>query len=814
MGVVRIDALRQERRAPRPTAAPRRPRFAAGQRPQRPAQAPSQGWLITAVVLTLTGVAGSLLGASSVAGDDHQRARSAFASSAAQIAATLTLAIQHEEDLVVSARAFIVGRPYSSEAAFRRWITAEEALSRYPELEGGGEVVLVPRAQLRPFLASHSAEPTAPLAPGRSFEVVPPGSRPFYCLVSLSFNRTVNPTTAVPAGLDYCAIPSSLRTAFLTARDSGANAYLLYHSGQADVLVVETPVYRGGVVPSTVAARRRAFLGAFGTTVLPRVVLTTALRGHSGFAVELRKDSGSVTVAFRNGAQHRGDRSASIDLHYGWEMSAFAAPASSGLLADSRAITLLGGGFGLSVLLGLLVFVLGTGRARAYAMVRQKTSEISHQALHDALTGLPNRALVLDRAERMLTRAKRNPKLLPAALYIDIDRFKYVNDTFGHAAGDELLRTVAQRLLGVVRDQDTVGRLGGDEFVVLLESATHEAPPDLVAERVVEVMHEPVVLDGGETSLTCSVSIGVAVGPRASADELVRDADLALYTAKAAGKNRAVLFQASMQSTAEDRLRLESDLEVAVLEGQFFLLYQPILDLQSRGVVGVEALIRWRHPQRGIVLPEDFIPIAEETGRILSIGRWVIDEACGQAAAWDAQGHHMGMSLNVSAYQLDRDGFAEDVHRALEQSGIEPGSLTLEITETALMRDVEAAAERLTEIKALGVRIAIDDFGTGSSSLAYLRQFSADSLKIDRSFISGITDSKESAAIIHTLVELGKLLEIETLAEGIEESDQLSQLQREHCDQGQGFLFARPLDASGIERFLARSPVGEAATLL
>jgi diguanylate cyclase (GGDEF)-like protein len=389
-----------------------------------------------------------------------------------------------------------------------------------------------------------------------------------------------------------------------------------------------------------------------------------------------------------------------------------------------------------------------------------------------------------------------------AALYVDIDRFKHINDSFGHAAGDHVLKTTGERLGSVVRDQDTVGRLGGDEFIVLLESATLEAPPDLVAERLIEVMREPVVLADGLTTFTFSVSIGVGIGLRACADDLLRDADMALYTAKAAGKDRAVLFQATMQKAANNRLVLEADLGDALEREQFFLLYQPIVDLESERIVGVEALIRWQHPQRGVVAPEDFIPLAEESGRIVPIGRWVLDEACRQGAAWEAKGIRLGMSVNVSAYQLDRDGFAADLLRALQASGVDPGSITIEITETALMRDVGAASERLKQIKALGVRIAIDDFGTGSSSLAYLRQFSADLLKIDRTFIAEMGDSTESAAIIHTLVELGERLGIETLAEGIEEPGQLRQLRDERCDRGQGFLFAHPLDPEGVERFL------------
>jgi diguanylate cyclase (GGDEF)-like protein len=761
-------------------------------------------WLTASISLIILGIAGSVVAAQLVAQTDRHQTRTTFTAAAANVAATLTLALQHEEDLVVSARAFIVGNPNATQLAFARWTLSVEALARYPELEGGGEVVLVPASGLAAFVARRKAEPASTLLTPGPFVVLPAGRRPFYCFVTLTLARQVRPTTAVPSGFDYCALKTALRTAFLAARDSGRNAYLPYTSGANTILAVEAPVYSGGAVPSTLAARRHAFLGAFGTTVVPKVVLDTALRGHADIAVEFRNGSESSPVIFRAGVSPHGAQTTLVPLGYGWTMRASGKQLSSGTLSDSKALILLVAGSLVSVLVGLLVLVLGTGRARALSMVREKTRVVSHQALHDALTGLPNRALVLDRCERMLARARRDPSIVAAALYVDIDRFKHVNDSFGHAAGDQVLRTVAQRLRDVVRDQDTVGRLGGDEFIVLLESATRQAPPDLVAERLIEVMREPVVLEDGET--TFSVSIGIAIGLRPSADELLRDADLALYTAKASGKDRAVLFQASMQSTAKGRLQLEADLDLALEREQLFLLYQPIVDLESRQIVGVEALIRWRHPLRGVVAPEDFIPLAEETGRIVAIGAWVLEEACRQAAAWDAEGHPLGMSVNVSAYQLDRDGFPQEVQRVLQSSRIAPSRLTLEITETALMRDVAAASKRLKKIKALGVRVAIDDFGTGSSSLAYLREFSADSLKIDRTFIAGITNSKESAAIIHALVELGKLLGIETLAEGIEDPDQLVQLQHERCDRGQGFLFAHPSDAATIERLLAGEP--------
>jgi diguanylate cyclase (GGDEF)-like protein len=393
-----------------------------------------------------------------------------------------------------------------------------------------------------------------------------------------------------------------------------------------------------------------------------------------------------------------------------------------------------------------------------------------------------------------------------AALYVDIDGFKHVNDTFGHAAGDNLLKIVATRLAGVVREGDTAARLSGDEFVVLVEGSALDAGAELVAERLLEVLRQPYDISGNiKRQLSITASIGVASGLRGNAVELLRDADLALYEAKAAGRNCYVLFESGMQTAAQDRLTLEMELAEALENEQLFLLYQPTFDLQSESVIGVEALIRWRHPTREVIPPIDFIPIAEESGLIVPIGRWVLEEACQQAATWHRQGRRIGMSVNVSGRQLDHDELIEDVRHALEQSGLDPDALTLEITETTLMRDAEATAQRLRELKQLGVRIAIDDFGTGYSSLAYLRQFPVDALKIDRSFIGGIAASKEAAALIHTLVQLGKTLEIETLAEGIEDQIQLETLQREHCDHGQGFLFSRPLDVSAVEAFLQAS---------
>jgi diguanylate cyclase (GGDEF)-like protein len=444
----------------------------------------------------------------------------------------------------------------------------------------------------------------------------------------------------------------------------------------------------------------------------------------------------------------------------------------------------------------------------------RREEELAFLATHDALTGLPNRTLILDRVVQMLARSRRSQTPV-AALFIDLDNFKSINDTLGHSVGDELLRAVAARLDGVVRNSDALGRLGGDEFVVVSEEISMANGPELVAERLLDALKQPFKLGADkETRLTVTASIGIAVGDRTSAEELLRDADIAMYRAKWDGKNGYVVFETSMQDTVQNRMELEMDLREALANDEFFLAYQPTFDLSDMSPTGVEALIRWNHPVRGIVQPDDFIPLLEETGLIVEVGKWVLDEACRQGAAWREAGYPIGMAINVSGRQLDTDQLVADVEGALKQSGLQADALTIEITETTLMRNVDETALRLAAVKDLGVRIAIDDFGTGYSSLAHLQRFPVDALKIDRSFISGLRHNQEGETLIHTLVQLGKALSIETFAEGIELQRELSLLRDENCDSGQGFLFARPLDVAATELFLKDWIKSGARTLL
>jgi diguanylate cyclase (GGDEF)-like protein/PAS domain S-box-containing protein len=432
---------------------------------------------------------------------------------------------------------------------------------------------------------------------------------------------------------------------------------------------------------------------------------------------------------------------------------------------------------------------------------------LAHRAVHDPLTGLANRVLILDRTEQMLARSRRSGHPV-AAYFIDLDNFKDANDSLGHEAGDRLLQAVADRFVAMLRADDTVGRLGGDEFVVLAEGLSLEYGPQLIAERIRQCLRTPFLVPGYEDlPITVTASIGIATGSRATAQELLRDADVALYQAKAKGRDTSVLFESAMQIAAVDRLALKSELDAAAAAEQFFLVYQPIFDLNDGGIRAAEALIRWQHPTQGVIPPLQFIPVLEESGMIVDVGRWVLHQACTQAARWRAEGQPVAVSVNISMRQLESTTLVDHVSEALAAADLDPGQLTLEVAESSLMRDAEATVIRLRRLKELGVMIAIDDFGTGYSSLAYLRQFPVDVLKIDGSFVAEMDGSPDNAALIHTLVELGRILGLITLAEGIEDTVQLQGLRDELCDRGQGFVFSPPVPPAVFSELLRGEPV-------
>jgi diguanylate cyclase (GGDEF)-like protein/PAS domain S-box-containing protein len=437
---------------------------------------------------------------------------------------------------------------------------------------------------------------------------------------------------------------------------------------------------------------------------------------------------------------------------------------------------------------------------------------LRHQAFHDPLTALPNRALFEDRLAHAFERTTRGGYSL-CLLLADLDDFKDINDTYGHALGDTVLIEVAERLRRAVRLEDTISRLGGDEFAILIEETKGEDDGSRAAERIMEALAEPILI--GDVEVFAHASIGIATGsatgggsetPEQLAGQLLIDADLAMYEAKRQGRRGFQFYASSMQEGIKERMAMRSDLEGGLSRGEFVLHYQPIVSIEAGVVVGAEALIRWQHPERGLVPPMEFIPLAEQTGLIVDIGNWVLAEACQEAAGWDLPGDGRSapyVSVNVASSQLQQPGLVQDVRDALRDTGLAPARLVLEVTESALIEDSEGNVLKLEQLRGAGIRLAIDDFGTGYSSLSYLRQFSLDILKIDKSFIDVLGRDSKGSALVAAMVAIGTSLSMEVVAEGIEDPGQLQDLRTLHCDLGQGYLFSRPVPASELASLFA-----------
>jgi diguanylate cyclase (GGDEF)-like protein len=780
-------------------------------------------WAALAVLCVLAGTAGSVLGAHAVAKGDASKTETSFHQGSQAIASTLKLAIQRQEELTVAATTYFAGNPKASPAEFSAWVKWARTQRRYPELKALG---ILPAPSAPAPVHSHTTVDGSTASTEASSTSV--AASPAYTDVS----SDATPEESSPSTIDVSSPPASpspspapvhLSPKQQLSRDTGLSIYTPVTAGHRQALVIETPVYRGNVTPHSVFGRRAASVGWLREVLVPGAVLRGVLAGHPGYALSVLfqprssngsgAGSGSSKLVFTSGAPRSGAQSATMSLHDGWTVTSFGPATGASVFTDGDALALLIGGILLSALVGLLVFVLGSPRrATPTPAEAVQTDELGDKYLYEPVTGLPNRELTLDRAERMVARAGRDSGMLAGALFIDIDQLSEVNEKLGEGAGNQLLKIVGERLEDVVRTGDTVGRLGGDEFVVLVESAARGVRLDSLAQRMIEALHRPIELDAFGPSFVLTASIGVAFGRYATPDDLLRDANVALASAKAAGKDRYTLFNANMRTVIEGRAVLEAELSTALSERQFFLLYQPIYDLSTRKVAGLEALIRWQHPARGILAPGDFIPLAEETGLIVPIGRFVLEEACGRAAAWNVAGHRVGVSVKVSAPQLDRDGFATDVQRALQQSGIEPSLLTLEIPETAVMRDLAAAAERLREVKQLGVSIAIDDFGgSGYAHHADLHQLPLDSLRVDRSSLAASEDEDYRSWLLEAILTVGRDLSMTVIATGIETQEQMATLQTIGCTMAQGALMGSPTPANSVESlFAAELPVAQA----
>jgi diguanylate cyclase (GGDEF)-like protein len=815
---------------------------------ETPRRAPGTVSIYLIVILLMVGTVGSFLAANSWRSAVQTEDQRAFDTSATGIADTLNMALQRDADVLATARTLVATNPSIDSNTFGQWFGSLDTVRRYPGSFAFAYIRSVSPAQLPEFIATTNADPPGGLTTAGGFQLNPPGVRSQYCLIRLV-------TVQIPVGGKVTLVGlERLRDQFASYLDPGTDECsgwqnsLLQASASSDRLIVGSfgevlssvqikdqttralvaqivgnlspiemvePVY---AIPANTPLGTRPpppqLLGWVGGIFDSNDLLApiASQQSDTSYVLAYRGAHGKSVVVSQVGRAAPGSvtRTYSLSAEGSWSLT-LTGPLRGGLSPNQQGLVVLLVGLALTLLFFLLFKALSNSRKVALAMVTEKTGELRHLALHDSLTGLPNRTLIMQRTTEALDRSRRSGQPL-AVFFIDLDGFKDINDANGHGVGDFLLRAVAERFGAALRNADSVGRLGGDEFIVLAEGRS-AAQPERLAARLLAACVDPIhigTLPG--VALPVAASIGIATGVRDSAEELLRDADIALYQAKANGKGRYVIFEQEMHTAVRSRIELDAELRTATTHHQFFLLYQPIFDLATLEITGVEALVRWQHPTRGMVAPFEFIPTLEESGLIVEVGQYVLDEACRQARRWHDLGFPLRMSVNVSAGQLELERIVTDVRHALSSSGLDPGSLVVEITETGLMHDADGAARRLRELKRLGVYVAIDDFGTGYSSLAYLQQFPADVLKIDGSFIAAMAESAEGTALVHAMVQLGNALGLETLAEGIEHQEQLRLLRIEACGFGQGYLFAVPMSASEVEVLLRTGPVEEPAT--
>jgi diguanylate cyclase (GGDEF)-like protein len=776
-----------------PGGGPAHPPETPGRAGRRSRSGLSAFGLAVAILCVAAGLTAAVLLARARAHDDAVTAHRTFDRSSAQLANSVRLTIEQQESLAVGAGAFWSGHPRASAAELNEWARAGHILRRYPGLEQVGFVALVSVAEPTPSrttLTAAGAQPTT--------RATRAGARQFSCLTVAQLAR--RSVFSVPGALNYCA----KATLLLRARDSGVTNFALVTVAHKSALVARVPLYRGNLTPRPSAQRKALFLGWLHEQWEPTVVLGQALRGTSGFAVRLGYHHGSSHVVLVSGAPQPGAPTSAAVVGSGWTMESFGTPIDTSVLDDANARTLLIAGILVSLLLGWLALVATRFRRRR---VRAPTETAGDGRLYDPLTGLPNRALVLDRAEWLIARSKRQPGLLVGALVIDVDWFADVNDKLGVAAGDQLLSIVAGRLRRVVRGGDTVARLEDDSFLVLVEAVARGARLDFLAGRIMEALHKPFELDDFGPNFFVTASIGVAFGRYDEAGDLLRDAQLAVESAKAAGGDRFTLFNANMRAVIEGGGAFEAELNKGLDDGQFLLLYQPIYDLAGGRVAGMEALLHWKHPIRGLLSATDFVGPAEEMGLIAPIGRWMLAEACTRAAEWNVAGHRAGVSVSVSATQLSREGFVVDVRRALQQSGLEPALLTLQMAETTVIGDRSTATDRLQELKQLGVAIAVDDFG--ASGYAYheeLRGLPLDFLRVDRGSLAASDDEEYRSWLLEAILLVGQEYGLTVIAKEVETYQEMMALKAMGCQMVQGFFMGKPTPADAVQGLFATQP--------
>jgi diguanylate cyclase (GGDEF)-like protein len=801
-------------------------------------------WLIaaTAALTLVIGLACSLLVAWEIRRDQHEVSHARFQRLAERIENETRRRLRLYSVGLRGLQGLYAASESVTRCGFRAYVASKCVTEEFDGIFGFGFIQRVPRAELDRFTAAARAD-GAP-----NFSIRSSGDRP-----ELYVKKYIEPAETNAETLGYDIATDDVRReaaerAMLTGEPvlSARVSLAQDEQGRAGLLYL-LPVYRNGAVVTTPEQRREALIG----WVYAPLVVGEALAGledAAGGRLEVEFFSGPI--ASRENLLYDADDTLDVgnrELEMApmfrqettitvggreWTLWIATAPifeAEQG--HEAATIAALGGG-GMSLLLAIVVWGLGTQRARVLGLVDQVTCELraSEEAAQasariDKLTGLPNRELFRDRMEQALLTARRRSDFHCAVLFLDFDRFKQINDSLGHAVGDGVLREIAARLRLVLRCTDSItpgelghsaARLGGDEFVVLLNGINGPDDTSIVAKRLLEEFSRPIRVSGHEVYTSASIGSAMLGAPAGDAENVLRLADIAMYEAKLAGKGRHVQFEASMGERAQRRQALESDLRRALDVGQFFLVYQPIVSLETRAVESFEALIRWRHPERGLVGPDEFISIAEQTGIIVAIGDWVLREACGQLAQWRRElGPTAAPSIcvNVSRNQLGQRDLPDRITRILEETGIPPACLHLEITESAVMHDVEAGRRMLDAISTLGVKQCLDDFGTGHSSLACLHQFPLDILKIDRSFVASIELGRDYLALVHAAIQLAANIGLSVVAEGIETAGQTATLLSMHCQFGQGYFFSKPLAAEDVPDFIRDYPARAAMPL-
>ncbi|MGH9386496.1 MAG: putative bifunctional diguanylate cyclase/phosphodiesterase [Vicinamibacterales bacterium] len=754
------------------------------------------------VPYTLWGLACALsvVASSYVASTIEARARTEFLSDAESARQQIQGRIDAHLDLLRAGSALLTASNEISGIEFSGFVAGLQLRERYPGLRGIGYAQRVRNRDVRAFVRAMDLDGVSPLT------VWPPGRRPQYDLVVYLEPKTAQSRGTI--GFDLSTdetVRSAMQQAVETGQPAASRALMgakPFDAGERTSLLV-MPVYRTKTQPATLEARRRALIGYVfspfnAQEVLKQAIASTAPRVSYDLYDEDEKDRAALLS--QSGSDPDGQQYLSSGLveigGRDWLVVVSRPIGSASLLSQMDGLTLLGG-----LVLSFMLFAITRAQVRAFDTAARHESELRQLAQFDFLTGLPNRALLEDRLAQAIALAHRHERRV-AVFFVDLDQFKHINDSFGHAIGDRLLQSVAGRLQACARSSDTVSRQGGDEFVLVLSEISRTADAVASAQKIISALVVPHHVRPHDIHTT--VSIGASIYPEDGDDvaALLKAADTAMYQAKKNGRNRYQLFSPDMSARAVARQSIEDGLRQALQRHEFVLHYQPTINLETGQMTGAEALIRWMHPDRGLIPPSDFVHIAEDCGLIVPVGQWVLREACRQARAWLDAGTPTSVAVNISAIEFRDKDFLTNVCDVLGRTGLDAKYLELELTESSLMQHAESTVSVLRALKEQGVRIAIDDFGTGYSSLSYLRQFPIDVLKVDQSFVREITSDLDGTPIVSAMISMGKKLRHRVIAEGVETQEQLTFLQAQRGCEGQGFFFGQPVVADQFGRLL------------